>query len=180
MNKIISTILLSLISVVNASESFLTTIHQPLDGLRGGPPEVHAVPYAIASGAMPEIIFSCVTAAHIPQQSSPGRFGDINMASLAGIVVHAESAASGQRKVHVVFDFSKAKPELVTYELIVALVECLEKTASSIKLGDRPIGLYSKFIGAERFPAMKKLIEARMPIQTDEQSIKDAKSTPAD
>jgi hypothetical protein len=175
MNKIISTILLSLVSVVNASEPFLTTVYQPLGTMQGGPPEVHAVPYIIASGAMPEIIFSGVTAAHIPQQSSPGLFGDINLASLAGILVHAESAASGQRKVHVVFDFSKAKPELVTKELIVAVIECIEKTASSIKLDDKPIGLYSKFIGAKGFPTMTKLIEARMPMQTKEQSIEDAK-----
>jgi hypothetical protein len=67
------------------------------------------------------------------------------------------------------------EPELVTNELIVALVECLEKTASSIKMGDKPIGLYSKFIGVEGFPAMKKLIVARIPMQTEEQSIEDAK-----
>jgi hypothetical protein len=163
-----------------ASESFLVTIYQPLARLNGDAPKAEAVPYVIVSGALPETLFDCITRPHIPQQTSEGMIGDINLASLAGIVVHAESAASGQKKVHVIFDFSKAKQELVTNELIDALVECLVRTASSFKLGDKPVGLYSKFVGAEGFSAIRKRIESRLPMQTMEQLKKDARPDPPD
>jgi DNA integrity scanning protein DisA with diadenylate cyclase activity len=155
-------ILAAMILRAHASEASLSTIYQPLDPMVDGAVVVREVPF-VTGGAYPEVFFNSITRPHIPQQSLGTPVGDINVASRAGISITCESAAAGQKKLYVTWDFSKANPELVNEDLIKALLKCLEKTAG------KSIGLYSKFIAAEKFPEFRKLIEKRFPPQTEGQ-----------
>ena len=155
-------LLLAAIQSVSGSENVLTTIYQPLDPMVDGSVVVREVPF-VTSGAFPEVFFYAITRPHIPQQVTQAKEGDINVASRAGVSISCKSAAAGQKKLYIVWDFSKADPKLTNKELIEALLVCLEKTAG------KRIGLYSQFVGAERYPAIMAQILARIPEQTAQQ-----------
>jgi len=153
--------------VAQGSENMLTTIYQPLDPMVDGSVVVREVPF-VTAGSFPEVFFVAITRPHIPQQSTSNPASDINVASRAGISFQCESAAAGQMKLYLTWDLSKASPEAVNEGLIKALFECLEKTSG------KSIVLYSKFVGAEKFPEFQKLIEARFPAQTEKQRMEDS------
>ena len=146
----------------HSSENSLGTIYQPLDPMVDGTVEVREVPF-VTGGAYPEVFFNAITRPHIPQQSTPSPQGDINVASRAGISISCECATSGQKKLYIKWNFSKADPRQVNEALIDALIQCLKRTA-----GDS-IGLYSKFTGIEKFPKFEARILAGIPEQTEEQ-----------
>lgn len=165
MNRLLPVLLsLALISCARGSENSLHTVYQPLDPLAGGDGSVivREVPF-VTSGPYPEVLFYAITSPHLPQQMTPAKESDINVASRAGISISCESAASGQKKLYIIWDFSKANPKLVNKDLIEALLLCLEKTAGET------IGLYSKIVGVVPDPAIKRQIFARIPEQTAEQ-----------
>jgi hypothetical protein len=130
---------------------------------------VCSVPF-VTSGAYPEVFYDVITRPHIPQQWNNGsnEIGDINVASRAGVSLRCESAAAGQKKLYIIWDFSKADPKQVTNELIDALIECLQKTSG------KHTGLYSKFEGEKNFAAFKERVLAKIPAQTKEQLKKDS------
>ena len=163
--KIISILLSALVSAflnAHGSENVLTTIYQPLDPMVDGSVVVREVPF-VTGGAFPEVFFNAITRPHIPQQQAPSPVGDVNVASRAGVSLHCESAAAGQKKLYITWDFTKADRELVDEGLVSALLECLERTA-----GDS-IVLYSKFVGSDKFSHFREKIEARFPQQTARQ-----------
>jgi len=149
---------------IQGSENIVLTVYQPLTGLGEGGIKVSEVPF-VSAGAFPEVFFDAITQSHIPQQSNTGTtpVGDINAASLAGISIRCESAADGQKKLYIIWDFSKSEPKKVNDKLIDALLLCLEKSAG------KSIGLYSKFVGEKDFAGFKARILARIPEQTKEQ-----------
>lgn len=155
-------ILVAMVLRTHGSENSLATIYQPLDPMVDGTVVVREVPF-VTGRAYPEVFFDSITRPHIPQQSTGTPVGDINVASRAGISISCESAAAGQKKLYITWDFSKADPKLVNEDLIKALLKCLEKTSG------KSIGLYSKFIEADKFPEFRKLIEKRFPPQTEQQ-----------
>ncbi len=152
---------------LRASENSLGTVYQPLDPMVDRSVEVREVPF-VTGGAFPEVWFNSITKPHIPQQSTPSAVGDINVASRAKVKLSCESAAAGQTKLYIIWDFSKADPKQVNEDLVKALIECLEKTAG------QSIVLYSKFVGFEKYPQFQKLVEARFPQQTPEQLKEDS------
>lgn len=87
----------------HGSENMLTTIHQPLDPMADGSVVVREGPF-VTGGAFPEVFFNAITQPHIPQQHTPSPVGDINVASSAGVPLSCESAASGQKKLHITWD----------------------------------------------------------------------------
>ncbi len=162
--KIIPLLLSALVStlpIAHGSENVLTTIYQPLDPMVDGSVVVREVPF-VTSGAFPEVFFSAITRPHLPQQQTPSPVGDINVASRAGVSLDCRSAAAGQVKLYIIWDFTKADRKLVNKELIEALLECLERTAG------KSITLYPKFIGADDYSDFRKIIEAKFPPQTVE------------
>lgn len=153
---------------LGASEVSLGTVYQPLDPMVDRSVEVREVPF-VTSGAFPEVWFDSITRPHIPQQSSSHPpVGDINVASRAKVKLSCESAAAGQKKLYITWDFSKADPKQLDEDLVKALIECLEKTAG------KHIGLYSKFVGFEKYPEYQRLVEKRFPPQTPEQLKEDS------
>lgn len=150
-----------LVSSAFGSEDRLTTVYQPLLFSENGPPVASPVPY-VTSGPYPETFFDAITLPHPPickDSDSPAK-GDVNAASIAGISISCDSATDGQKKLYVIWDFTKASKDLVTKELILALLECLEKTAG------KDIVLYTKFAGADKYPEFQKMIESRFSKQT--------------
>ena len=103
-----------------------------------------------------------------PQQQTPSPEGDINVASRAGVSLRCESAAAGQKKLYITWDFTKADRQLVTEDLINALLKCLDRTAGG------SIILYSKFVEADKYPDFRKIIEAKYPPQTAQQVKEDS------
>ncbi|MBK1884748.1 hypothetical protein JIN85_20215 [Luteolibacter pohnpeiensis] len=165
MMKNISLVLLALgtlLITAQGNENVLTTVYQPLDPMVGGSVVVREVPF-VTGGAFPEVLFTAITYPHIPQQLSSRQEGDINVASRAGVFLRCESAAAGQKKLYIIWDFSQADEQLVTKDLIHAMLICLERTSGG------SITLYSKFIAGDKFPNFRKMIEAKFPPQTDEQ-----------
>ena len=161
MFKLLSCLLLTTALILNAvgSENALVTIYQPLESWSDEKGVVvRAVPF-VTGGPFPEVSFQAITQEHIPQQSTPSKQGDINAASRAGISLSCDSLAAAQKKLLLVFDFTKAKPELLNEELIKALLQCIEKTAG------KTIELRSKILGGENYPSFKKMIEVRIPPQ---------------
>ena len=168
--KIIPLLLSALVSVLtnaHGSENVLTTIYQPLDPMVDGSVVVREVPF-VTGGAFPEVFFSAITQSHIPQQQTPSPEGDINVASRAGVSLRCESAAAGQKKLYITWDFTKADRQLVTEDLINALLKCLDRTAGG------SIILYSKFVEADKYPDFRKIIEAKYPPQTAQQVKEDS------
>ena len=158
-------LLLAQLLILNGrgGEPSLGTVYQPLDPMVDGSVVVREVPF-VTSGAYPEVFFDSITAPHIPQQSSmANHVGDINVASRARLLVSCESATAGQTKLHIIFDFSKADPQLIDEALVKAVLECAKRTAG------KSIGLYSRVVGAEKYPELKKLIEKTIPPQTETQ-----------
>ena len=153
-------LLLTTVAFLDAtgSENVLVTVFQPLSTMSDGPVVAREVPF-VTGGAFPEIFFEAITKPHIPQQSTPSKAGDINLASLAGISLACDSLGPGQKKLLLTFDFTKANAELIDADLIKALLQCIEKTAN------KTIVLRSKFLGAEKYPSFKKMIEAQIPPQ---------------
>lgn len=149
-----------------ASESSVARVYIPLDPGVDRPVEVMGVPF-YTSGPYPEILFSAITESYVLKHGKQVKGYDINLASLAGISLRCESAASGQKKLHITWDLSQADPKLVTKELIDGLLLCLEKTA-----GNKTV-LYSKFIGFDAYEAYKKRVEAKFPQQTKAQKRED-------
>lgn len=169
--KIIPLLLSALVSTLlnaHGSENVLTTIYQPLDPMVDGSVIVREVPF-VTGGAFPEVFFNAITQSHIPQQRTPSQVGDINVASRAGVSLHCESAAAGQKKLYITWDFTKADQKLVDEDLINALLECLERTSG------KSIILYSKFVDADKFPHFRKMIEAKFPPQTAQQLKEDSR-----
>lgn len=152
---------------LRASEASLGTVYQPLDPMVDRSVEVREVPF-VTGGAYPEVWFDSITRPHIPQQNLSHPVGDINVASRAKVKLSCESAAAGQKKLYITWDFSKADPKQLDEDLVKALIECLEKTAGN------HIGLYSKFVGFEKYPQYQKLVEKRFPQQTPEQLKEDS------
>jgi len=117
---------------------------------------VREIPF-VTGGPFPEVCFWAITQEHIPQQRTPHEVSDINVASRAGISLGCELLE--RQKLLLVFDFTKANPELVSNELIKAPLQCIQKTTN------KTTDLRSKFLGAEKYPSFKKMIEARIPPQ---------------
>ncbi|WP_395750926.1 hypothetical protein [Prosthecobacter sp.] len=140
----------------SGSENALVTVYQPLDPLSDGSVEVRAVPF-VTGGAFPEILFSAITRPHIPQQSTPRKVGDINLASLAGISLECQLLEP--EAVLLVFDFTKADPALTTEDVMKAVLQCVEKTAGKYRL-------CSRIVAGDRFPLFTKMIEIQIPRET--------------
>jgi len=149
-----------------ASESSVARVYIPLDPGVDRPVEVVSAPF-YTSGPYPEILFSAITEPYVLKHGKHVKGYDINLASLAGISLRCESAASGQKKLHITWDLSQADPKLVNRELIDGLLLCLKKTA-----GNKTV-LYSRFIGFKNYEAYKQRIESEFPQQTKGQKRKD-------
>jgi hypothetical protein len=160
--RLLLTVYLAAMQLVQGGENSLGTVYQPLDPMVDGSVVVREVPF-VTSGPYPEVFFSAITLPHVPQQGTQQKTGDINVASRAGLSLRCESASAGQKKLYIIWDFSKADPKLVNDELIDALLLCLEKTAGKVNV------LYSKFVGEDRFPRLKNRILAQIPEQTEPQ-----------
>ena len=172
--KIVPPLLASLVAMLlNAygSENVLTTIYQPLDPMVDGSVVVREIPF-VTGGAFPEVFIIAITQPHIPQQHTPSPEGDINVASRAGVSLRCESAAAGQKKLYITWDFAKADRKLVNKDLISAMLVCLERTAGN------SIVLYSKFVGADEYSHFRKTIEAKFPSQTSKQLKEDSPTSP--
>jgi hypothetical protein len=158
MFRLFSCLLLTAATFLNAigSENSLCTVYQPLDPMADGTAVVREVPF-VTGGAFPEVLYEAITQPHIPQQRTPQKEGDINMASRAGISLSCQFLKP--KKLLLVLDFTKANQELVNVELIKALLQCIEKTA------DKTTVLHSRILGGEKYPSFKKMIEDRVPPQ---------------
>ena len=172
--KIIPLLFFALVAtLINAygSEIDLTTIYQPLAPMVDGSVVVREVPF-VTGGAFPEVFFTAITQPHIPQQHTPSPEGDINVASRAGVSLHCETAASGQKKLYITWDFTKADQKLVNEDVIKALLVCLERTAGKSTV------LYSKFVAADEYSDFRRIIEAKFPSQTSKQLKEDSLNSP--
>lgn len=144
------------------SEVIVGSVYLPINPGVDSPVAVREVPYA-TSGAFPEVWFDAITQPYIVQQGAKAKGFDMNLASLAGVKISCESAAAGQTKLYITWDFTKAHPKLVNEALVNGLLKCLEKTAGG------SIGLYTKVVGGEKFPEAVEQVLKRIPAQTEEQ-----------
>ena len=127
-------------------------------------------------GGTPESFYNAITEPYVLKQGSAleGEGADINLASRAGVKIHCECYEGLGTKLIITWDFSHADSKLVTKELIEGLLECLKRTAG------KSTTLYSSFVGAERYPIFKKMIEEKYPPETDKQKKHDLIQKPAE
>lgn len=145
-----------------ASEVIVGSVYLPVDPGVDAPVVVREVPYA-TSGAFPEVWFDAITQPYIVQQGRKAKGFDINLASRAGVKITCESAAAGQTKLYITWDFTKAHPKRVNEALIEGLLDCLEKSSGG------SIGLYTKVVGGEKFPKAVAQVLNRIPAQAEAQ-----------
>ena len=166
-------ILVGALAMLNAlgSETVLTSVYQPLFLSEGEDvvpdPVVCRVPFVTVTSAGFENCVTAITLPHPPlkepyakkviEDFGGGGEGDVNAASQAGISLGCTLVARG--KYEVTWDFSNAKQTHTTATLIRAIMECLDRTG-----GERVV-FFSKFIEADGYPELRKIIREKYPVK---------------
>ncbi len=163
LKKLVTNIVLSstiaLSSIAYAGEDVLILVPLPLDTQQGEITVVD-VPFIIGK-ASPESEFQAIGLPYTPPTISIQEYGDINLASIAGIKVKP-SHESG-RHYRIELDYAEVKEAYRTEKLLSAVLDCVYKVASR----GRGVGYSVKISitnldsGSELHGILKRLIKIK-------------------
>lgn len=163
MNPLISTLacIAALQLSAHAGEMALAAAYIPVDSPADAPVQAVSVPF-YTSGAYPEALISAITEPYCVKQGKEKEASDLNKASVAKLKIFGtdlyEEGNPKSLGFYVQWDFSNADPELINEHLIAAVIVCIQKTLPNKKV------IYSRFIGAEKFPEIEKQIVKVFPL----------------
>lgn len=142
---------------VHAGEIALATTNIPVYSPVDSPVQVVSVPF-YTGGAYPEALIGAITEPYFVKQGKDKKSCDMNLASVAKLSIFGtylyQDGSTSPTGYYIEWDFSKADPKRINKDLIAGVIGCIQKTLGGKKT------IYSKFIGIDKYPDIKKQIVA--------------------